>query len=399
MALRERKGSWQADVYWKGKRYRKDFKSKVEAQAWIDDTKERLRKGVPLDARLDDNPEAAGMTLNRLLELTASIRWKNQKDGERSEQQAREMVNMLGGALHPSQVTAVKIAHLIEKLRAKGLSGATINRYTTGLSVLLTSAQKMGVIKEVPFIPRQQEGEGRERVLTAEEEQSLIKHFARRRAFQDLFLVMLDTGMRIEEACQLRFDDVEDGVIRVRGKATTSTQRGGTKNGKARSVPMTQRVRKILSRRIADRPEDEVLVFWDCDQRSALHGTPAIPAKIKRRAQDRFKFWRDNVLKLPNDHQLVPHTLRHTFGSRLAQAGADVLRIAKLMGHSDLKMSERYIHMNTDDLERDIRAMETRARASVGDLDPVQSGASGVADLVTENVTENVTQSFMRLTA
>ncbi len=91
MALRERKDSWQADVYWK------DFKSKVEAQAWIDDTKERLRKGIPLDARLDDNPETAGMTLNRLLELTASIRWKNPKDGERPEQQAREMVNMLGG--------------------------------------------------------------------------------------------------------------------------------------------------------------------------------------------------------------------------------------------------------------------------------------------------------------
>lgn len=103
------------------------------------------------------------------------------------------------------------------------------------------------------------------------------------------------------------------------------------------------------------------------------------------------------MLKLPDDHQLVPHTLRHTFGSRLAQAGADVLRIAKLMGHSDLKMSERYIHMNTDDLERDIRAMETRARASAGDVDPVQSRASGVADLVTEK--ENVTQSYMRLTA
>jgi integrase len=38
------------------------------------------------------------------------------------------------------------------------------------------------------------------------------------------------------------------------------------------------------------------------------------------------------------------HDLRHTFGSRLAERGVDSFTIMELMGHSDLRMTERYVH-------------------------------------------------------
>jgi integrase len=46
------------------------------------------------------------------------------------------------------------------------------------------------------------------------------------------------------------------------------------------------------------------------------------------------------------------HDLRHTFGSRLAEKGVDAFTIMELMGHSDLRMTERYVHA-TDPRKRE----------------------------------------------
>jgi len=42
---------------------------------------------------------------------------------------------------------------------------------------------------------------------------------------------------------------------------------------------------------------------------------------------------------------VTPHILRHTFCSMLAQAGYNAYEIQKLAGHSDLKVSESYMHL------------------------------------------------------
>ncbi|MHC4322256.1 MAG: tyrosine-type recombinase/integrase [Planctomycetota bacterium] len=38
------------------------------------------------------------------------------------------------------------------------------------------------------------------------------------------------------------------------------------------------------------------------------------------------------------------HDLRHTFATRSAQAGVDLYKISKLLGHKDIKMTQRYSH-------------------------------------------------------
>lgn len=42
------------------------------------------------------------------------------------------------------------------------------------------------------------------------------------------------------------------------------------------------------------------------------------------------------------------HCLRHTFGTRLSDAGANAFEIMELMGHSSIKTSERYVHPSTE---------------------------------------------------
>jgi len=47
----------------------------------------------------------------------------------------------------------------------------------------------------------------------------------------------------------------------------------------------------------------------------------------------------------------VLHSLRHTFGTRLGEAGADAFTIMRLMGHSTVTVSQRYVHPSPEAVE------------------------------------------------
>ena len=49
--------------------------------------------------------------------------------------------------------------------------------------------------------------------------------------------------------------------------------------------------------------------------------------------------------------RVVFHTLRHTFASWLAQAGTPMYTLAQLMGHRDMKMTQRYSHLAPDNMQ------------------------------------------------
>jgi site-specific recombinase XerD len=47
-----------------------------------------------------------------------------------------------------------------------------------------------------------------------------------------------------------------------------------------------------------------------------------------------------------------PYCLRHTALTRLAQAGCDAFTLARIAGHSSISITQRYIHPQTDAIER-----------------------------------------------
>jgi integrase len=62
------------------------------------------------------------------------------------------------------------------------------------------------------------------------------------------------------------------------------------------------------------------------------------------------------ALKLP--HDFVLHSLRHTFGTRLGESGADAFAIMRTMGHSSVVVSQRYVHPTPETLERAFERLE-----------------------------------------
>ena len=52
------------------------------------------------------------------------------------------------------------------------------------------------------------------------------------------------------------------------------------------------------------------------------------------------------------------HDLRHTFATRLAQAGVDIYKISKLLGHKDIQMTQRYAHHCPDSLRDGVEILD-----------------------------------------
>ena len=70
----------------------------------------------------------------------------------------------------------------------------------------------------------------------------------------------------------------------------------------------------------------------------------------------------EHFLKKANIVDFHWHDFRHTFASRLVMAGANLLEVKKLLGHHDLKMTERYAHLSPEYLKQTIQLLPIQGR-------------------------------------
>ena len=110
---------------------------------------------------------------------------------------------------------------------------------------------------------------------------------------------------------------------------------GKAKSKKSRNVPLSERIVKMLSHR---GPASNGHVFHRPD------GSPWPNSHLGQR-HSRVRA----VLKIPSD--FVLHSLRYTFGTRLGESGADAFTIMRLMGHSTVTVSQRYVHPSPEAIE------------------------------------------------
>lgn len=143
-----------------------------------------------------------------------------------------------------------------------------------------------------------------------------------------IYATAIFTGMRLGELRALRWADVRlpEGLIHVRG----------TKSPDAwRYVPIVKPLAIILRRwrrEISDRATE--LVF----------GAPNVP--IQRTIYNRLR----RALDLCGLRRIPFHALRHSAASAFLASGVDLFTVAKILGHSDIRMTMRYSHLSPDHL-------------------------------------------------
>jgi len=272
----------------------------------------------------------------------------------KAEEHVTLWIDPVTGAL-PFRELKLKHANKIKaNLTGAGRSPRTIQYVCRTFSMIWNAAKDHGLVdaecptKSGSFRLPKVDNE-RQRYLTPDEEARLFAAVKKRsQQAHDMALVSLDAALRFGEVAGLTWGcvDLENGALRILD----------TKGGRDRSVPMTERLRTLFES--MPRGRSGAFVF------PMLNGgrQTQIPSAFKRGLVD---------AKL-NEDVVNPklrasfHTLRHTGASRLVQAGVDLYRVQRILGHSTPIMTARYSHLADDDLADAVRKMENNSRKKSG---------------------------------
>jgi len=67
--------------------------------------------------------------------------------------------------------------------------------------------------------------------------------------------------------------------------------------------------------------------------------------------ESRAKQWHEKALRLSGATPFEPYCLRHTALTKLADAGCDAFTLARIAGHSSIRVTERYVHPQAEAIE------------------------------------------------
>ena len=134
-----------------------------------------------------------------------------------------------------------------------------------------------------------------------------------------IVLIAVSTGMRSTEIHRLRWSDVmySEGLLAVRARL---------KNGKVRYVPMSSELAEEIRRYPAVIDQDRIFP------------PKGGPTSRRQRLEGSF----EDLLERAKIQDFWFHDLRHTFASWYMMNGGDLYELAKLLGHANIKMTERY---------------------------------------------------------
>ena len=154
---------------------------------------------------------------------------------------------------------------------------------------------------------------------------------------KDLFVFAIQTGLRQMELLTLEWSQInfKDRFLILDNREHL------TKSKKIRTVPLSLKALQILTER--ERTKTGNLVF-------TFEGKPIIQDFISRK----FKSY---VIESKINPKLKFHSLRHTFASWLVQKGVSIYHVSKLLGHSDIKTTEIYAHLRSEDLRASINLL------------------------------------------
>jgi len=180
------------------------------------------------------------------------------------------------------------------------------------------------------------------------ERKEVTRFFESLRTCRDLAIasLMLFCGLRSCEVLGLTVDNInfDEDTLRVRGKGN-----------KDRVLPMAPEVRESLSAYLRlERPKISHR-FLFLVLKGPTRGGPLSRAGLRTV----FRYHRKRV-GVAAAH---PHRFRHTFASDMVRAGISLPTLMRLMGHTNIEMTLRYVNLSAEDIRQEFLAA-VRKRAS-----------------------------------
>ena len=317
----------------------------------VDDTKTQTLRWAIYEARKFQGKAAAGElvpaekgktpTLRQLIDGTvAGHKFRDTVAKGEPERILAAFDNILDRQL--DKIAPLDLARYAKRQIEKGRKPASILRPARTLSAALEKAVEWKLIGRNPLAGSIKGKQGRVRLadiplnpierrvryLTEEEEKRLRETLiARDRRAHDYLLpaviTSMLTGLRRGELFKLTWGDVDFRSEQLTVRASTA------KAGKTRHVPMNAEVIETLKAWKPDGAGAKDFVFVTPTCMPIVSPKKAF-AVLMRDAKTSDFTW---------------HDLRHSFASKLAMRGVDLLTIKELLGHGSVKMTEVYAHL------------------------------------------------------
>lgn len=252
------------------------------------------------------------------------------------------------------EVTHATVSRYIEHLMRKRLAPKTVNCHLNGIRQFyhyLREEEGVAIPNPIRRSHIQKMSKPLPRHLRDEQVETFFNAIkgVRDRA---MFMLMLRCGLRVEEVANLTI-----GVIDVRRRAILVEDGKGAKD---RVVYMSDDVLHALAAYVRVRPPSRTRKIFLVGK-EPYRGQPISIRGIQRRMEHYAKKARMKV---------SCHHLRHTMATQLLNADADLCTIQDLLGHSNVKTTQRYCRISNLKVQRDyFNAMEVIMLRTAGNPD------------------------------
>ena len=234
-------------------------------------------------------------------------------------------------------VTRTDVKRYVMQLTEQGRKETYINGILKTLRVFFEYLEEEQLIQDNPMkgVKNQKGPQPMIRTLTEREAKRMQAVFTERNYLEirnkTMIIVLLDTGIRNVEICNLKVDDIRpDGSIYIYGKGK-----------KERYVPVTPAVGKALKRylrardrRIEERPHHQCEWLF-MSQKGKQLTTETIENVVRKCGQK---------AKVRESIRCSPHTLRHFYAQSQLMNGMDIFTLSRLLGHARLDVTRIYLN-------------------------------------------------------
>ena len=312
----------------------KTFRTRRDASDWARRTEDEMVRGVYID-RSGAERLLFSKALDRYLSEVSSTK---RASTAYSEGQKSKALRKFFGPYSLAAITPDLVASYRDERLQANKSNDTVRLELALLSHLFTVAIKewrLGLMyNPVANIRKPSPGRGRDRRLSKEEEQALLKACDKHSnpMLGWIVRIALYTGMRAGEIRTLTRRQVN-----LEARTVHLTE---TKNGSSRTVPLTRNAVAVLRQALDNpvRPLDTELIFF------------GEPGRDKVRRPYEFRPAWHRTVRAAGIDGLRFHDLRHEAVSRLVEFGLGDQEVASISGHKSMQMLRRYTHLRAEDL-------------------------------------------------